>query len=220
MKIERDHHNDEDVSTTPCNFTGAVDSATQSLSSIVISESTYFITSADEVRSSASKASTSDRMALADLSNTARLTNYKNCQVPEVSLQSISMKADIVNHIICVKDILLESDLDTLNDFDDDEVIETVNKRKRRLSLGSGAITTNLNCNINLAVQHERWAKRRNELLSFFIESTSDQPPVPPPCVEAEPASVLTSILTSSNFWDEFVSMDQEVNNCDLYFFL
>lgn len=230
MKIE---HYDEDVSTTSRNFTG-VDSATQSLSAILITEPssphlvTYVnaaweglcgMTSADAVGRplTSIQANTFDRKALEDFTSaSARLTSYKKSQIPEV-IPSVLYTDETDISIVCFNDVHMDplDDLDDIHElYDANLVIDNMLKRKRRSSLGSGPFINSINCNVNLDVQHERWAKRRNELLSYFVESTTEHSSFSSnfdAMTETPTTNFVESIMNSSSFWDDIVTMDQEV---------
>jgi hypothetical protein len=66
-----------------------------------------------------------------------------------------------------------------------------------------------------MRLQHKKWAEERDRLLHYFAQSLSESAVVTAQCAlpsnESTHASAFASMMTCSNFWNEFVSMDEEV---------
>lgn len=66
-----------------------------------------------------------------------------------------------------------------------------------------------------MRLQHKKWAEERDCLLHYFAQSLSESAVVTAQCAlpsnESTHASAFASMMTCSNFWNEFVSMDEEV---------
>ena len=244
MKLDRSIHNDEDIHTFALNFAGAVDSATLSLSAIEITEPKLHYqlscaTSSWEQGSSYCSAGIEDQSS----SCTQVQGDLADCDALE-KLISTSVQKEMDLSAKLMKNSDSDSIANTMLEKSAVEIIvdratfppripyeasqypvvhgknvsshhgEVILKRKRAKSLGSGPVMNTLNCDVNLGLQYERWAKNRNELLTYFMESSAPKKSRIPStlAVEEKRSNSLDSMLTSSSFWDEFVCMDKEVN--------
>ena len=67
-----------------------------------------------------------------------------------------------------------------------------------------------------MRIQHKKWAEERDCLLHYFTQSLSESATVTAqralPSSESTHAAAFASMMTCSDFWNEFVSMDEEVS--------
>lgn len=107
-------------------------------------------------------------------------------------------------------------------ELSDEDAVKLAVKRKRGNPSIKDTSMASMSPQIDLQVQHELWAKKRDDLISFFIKSLSETHPVSeeltvikdiPVCAgKSLHVNAFASMMTCASFWDEFVSMDQEVS--------
>lgn len=103
----------------------------------------------------------------------------------------------------------------------DEDAVKLALKRKRGNPSFRDTSMASMSPQIDLQVHHELWAKQRDDLITFFIKSISETHPVfeernvikdTPVCASKSlHVNAFASMMTCASFWDEFVSMDQEV---------
>ena len=90
------------------------------------------------------------------------------------------------------------------------------NASQKRRSYDSTSMSS-VRPRLAMRLQHKKWAEERDCLLHFFAQSLSESAVVTAQCAlpsnESTHASAFASMMTCSNFWNEFVSMDEEVCN-------
>lgn len=88
------------------------------------------------------------------------------------------------------------------------------NVSQKRRSYDSTSISS-VRPRLAMRRQHKKWAEERDCLLHYFAQSLSESAAVTAQCAlpsnELTHASAFASMMTCSNFWNEFVSMDEEV---------
>jgi hypothetical protein len=107
-------------------------------------------------------------------------------------------------------------------ELNDEDAVKLALKRKRGNPSIKDTSMASMSPQIDLQVQHELWAKKRDDLITFFIKSLSETHPVSeelnviedtPVCAgKSLHVNAFASMMTCASFWDEFVSMDQEVS--------
>lgn len=236
MIIDHVQHTNRATDSIPRNHTCTIDSATVSLSSIVVSEPTFLVTNiyaACEELSSYFTSDIVDRSVTCTLDSTmdetflgdlASSTNRETCRSTSRNESEIfSSKARSNIHEECHPNFVSEITQPTLlqhsvtNARDKGATDNTNSNWRQTKSLGCGPMINNMSCSIDLYLQHDRWAKKRNELLSFFVESPSRSKKSKTPSIntaDSEPLTALGTMMTSNTFWDDFMSMDEEVRNC------
>lgn len=188
MRIERDIHNNNDITTTPRNLCGAVDSAAHLLSAIALCETVYPSTATHTFSVSEDLLGDGDCTVHNDLS---QVTNKRKIITPDQSRNTDSSTGLSLT-------------------------------RKRACASKVESLIWTMSPKINLKIRHEHMARNRDDLLSFFIESLSEVKDIPADPVLTHSTSsdlpststhvtAFASMMTCASFWDEFVSMDQEV---------
>jgi hypothetical protein len=88
------------------------------------------------------------------------------------------------------------------------------NASQKRRSYDSTSMSS-VRPRLAMRLQHKKWAEERDCLLHYFATSMSESAVVKAQCAlpsnESTHASAFASMMTCSNFWNEFVSMDEEV---------
>lgn len=117
--------------------------------------------------------------------------------------------------------ISLTENLSSGTERNDEDAVRLALKRKRGNPSFRDTSMASMSPQIDLQVQHERWAKQRDDLITFFIQSLSETHPVfeelnvikdtPVNAGKSLHVNAFASMMTCASFWDEFVSMDQEV---------
>lgn len=184
-------HSDRDVTTNLRNLACVLDSATISLSAILITEQMCpSETSFQEVQRGPEK------------SDCNISSNHSPIDLPSRNPMS--------RNLLCGTEPI------------DEDALKIALKRKRgNLSIRDTSMAS-MSPQIDLQVQHELWEKKRDDLITYFIKSLSETQPISEELVVIKDTSVcdgkslhvnaFASMMTCASFWDEFVSMDQEVN--------
>ena len=218
-------NSDQNMATIPQNFASAIDSATVSLSVVVIGEP-KFVLPIENVNGALEEVCGCSTSDVVGYSVTCFQGNLLDGTILDDHTSNINRDINCSDRIKADKAIdslhVTEEFPRTLSqqsaiDARKIEVMNTRNtKRRWTKSLGCGPMINNLTCNIDIHFQHGRWKKKRNELLSFFMESPSPSKiSRSSVCntIDPQPLTALGSMMTSSTFWDDFISMDQEVRN-------
>ena len=234
MIIDHLQHTEEATDIIPRNLACAIDFATISLSSIVVSEPnspflatnnyaaceelcSYFTSDIVDHSVTCTTDSRMDETFLGDLVSSSNRetclpTNRKESEI----FSNSKSKIEEVSHSISTRELtkptLLQHSVTNARDI---EVTDKTNSNRRQTkSLGCGPMINNMSCTVDLYLQHDRWEKKRNELLSYFVESPSPSKKSKTPPInttDSEQLTLLGSLMTSNTFWDEFMSMDEEV---------
>ena len=116
------------------------------------------------------------------------------------------------------------NDATPIMDSNDDSINHVLDLRSKRTRnrIAPVVSSTSLLCpKVNLQSQHDHWLRGRDSLVDFFTESLTevDLCSAGPAVKKAKShlnksthVSAFASMMTCASFWDEFVSMDQEVN--------
>jgi hypothetical protein len=193
MRNERVAHNDGNVTPNNRNLACVLDKTTLSLSAIIITEQMCPSETSFKVIQEAT-------IGLKNGSNCPR-TYTTSCVPPTKSLRGGT-------------------------ELNDEDAVKLALKRKRGNPSIKDTSMASMSPQIDLQVQHELWAKKRDDLITFFIKSLSETHPVSeelnvikdtPVCAgKSHHVNAFASMMTCASFWDEFVSMDQEVSTVNV----
>ena len=102
----------------------------------------------------------------------------------------------------------------TEQDCTDSEDIQNVSHKRRSYDCTQ---LTLVRPRLAMRIQHKKWAEERDCLLQYFAQSLSESAIVTAqralPSNESTHAAAFASMMTCSDFWNEFVSMDEEVGH-------
>ena len=153
------------------------------------------------------------------------------CLTECLSLGELTSGIKIPRPLCCAPDTkFVANDATPELDSNDDSInhVRDLRSKRTRNRIAPVVSSTSLLCpKVNLQSQHDRWLIGRDNLVEFFTESQLevDLCSVRPAVKRAKShlnksthVSAFASMMTCASFWDEFVSMDQEVRRAHLLF--